>query len=313
MMRAKVGNVEFEVETKEEAEWLVEIGNATEEVPELEPEPAKAEAQRAYMGKSKLKKQKNKHWSSEDDEFLRENRDMPVKKLAKLLGRTKVAIRVRLSHSHIPRAKAIAPPKGVSKEQKKVLALFKDGKTREEMATELGIPISRVYYHVWRLRQLGLVSATGTEKKRKGVKHFTEDELKYIRENVGKVSIYSMAKHLGRHPSSVHGKLKTLDLTKPGPAYDSLEKKERKAKKALTFDALTRHPELQQVASDLVISCASQKIPLKLADLVNVLDLDEGEAKVLLVDIFNNQNKIYKFLGRPNGKIIWKADELNFR
>jgi hypothetical protein len=44
-----------------------------------------------------------------------------------------------------------------------------------------------------------------------------------------------------------------------------------------------------------------------------VLDLDEGEAKVLLVDIFNNQNKIYKFLGRPNGKIIWKADELNFR
>jgi hypothetical protein len=261
-IKAVFKGIEFEIEDKEQLDFLT--GVVEENIVEDFDNEIRVSLKKVRP--TRRQSRKRRVWTRDEDAFLIANEGKSIRQLKKALGRSKMAIRVRLCKLKSKRAKVVEKVK--PKEPKK-------GRRRK-----------------W--------------------SHFTEEEDAFIKENASKMTVYALAKKLGRRASSTYGRIVKLGLGK-GEMHDSLEKRTTRAKKALTFDALAKHPDLQQVASDLVISCAEQKTSLKLKDLVDILDLEPGEAKVLLVDIFNSQNKIYSFIGRTSGKIVWKGNELTFR
>jgi hypothetical protein len=329
-MRATFKGVVFEVNTADDFKLLVncidkvgedELG---EKIVEFMDKASKKNKRGLYKGKSN----KNKQWSSEDDAFLMANLDKKRGKLAKALGRTKHAVSVRTS---ILKSKMKSGSvKGMNKTQVDVLGQVKLGVKPQDISITLGISLQSVYNAMYILRKGGYLAKGKRTKKvvSKEIRRvpFSDKELQFLKDNHDKLPYVTLAEQLDRPYSSIVSKLEELGFKKfkgkeeepkpkpkvPAKMPKAVKEAKRQAKK-LNFDALSRNPELQPLAADLVVACAKSKVPLKLSELVTVLSITEGEAKVLLVDIFNSQKRIFEVIDRPNGRIIWKGDVLIFR
>jgi len=180
------------------------------------------------------------------------------------------------------------------------LKLIGLGMSAAEIAKKTGYSLQSVY---------NLVSQHRHKDKEITRSKFTENEIGFIKDNYGKMTVVEMAEKMGRPSSSVQTKVAEFGLNKNKVKKEPKPVKKKEPK--LEFDSLRRNPELQSLASDLVISCAKSKTPLKLSDWMNVLSLSAGEAKVLLVEIFNSQKRMFEELGRK-GRIVWNGDVLSF-
>ena len=329
-MRATFKGVVFEVNTADDFKLLVSCidkGKESDELGEKIVEFMDKASKKNKRGPYKSKSNKNKQWSSEDDAFLMANMDKQRGKLAKALGRTKHAISVRMS---ILRSKMKSnSAEGMNKTQVDVLEQAKVGRKPQDISVDLGISLQSVYNAMYLLRKGGYLTKGKKAKKVKPKEirrvPFSDKELQFLKDNHDKLPYITLAEQLDRPYSSIVSKLGELGFKKfkdkeepkpkpkvPAKMPKAVKEAKRQAKR-LTFDALSRNPELQPLAADLVVACAKSKVPLKLSELVTVLSITEGEAKVLLVDIFNSQKRVFEVIDRPNGKIIWKGDVLIFR
>lgn len=141
-------------------------------------------------------------WTKEQDDFLREHwQEMSDEKIAKALGRSKIAVQTRRYKLGV----AIDPAEWLPEEDDYILKHWRN-QTDEEIASAINREPDAVYK---RGVSLGLVRRKPAVM---GSRTWTPEEITYLRENWGTVSVKTMCKRLQRTEAAIITKSNKLGL-----------------------------------------------------------------------------------------------------
>jgi len=277
MLKAKVGQIEFELETKQDVKILLNAVEQKGDLLQKIEEVSKQKPSKLFIKKKRKYKKSRKHkaWTSEEDEIVMSK---SPKRAAKLLhGRTIPAIynrKMRLSDGSLvkktnKRKKSKRIPWTNSEDE--IVKKY----SPEEATKYLPNRTKRAVYS--RRIKLG-VSGRKTPKKHS---RFEQWEIDIIKNNSPKEAQRLLSHRL---KGTIYDKRYALGLSK----------KKVKKKEEIKFDILDK--EQSNIMLGMVEHSLRKKKPLALAEITKTFGISVSEARALLLDVFQQAGRIMKFI-----------------